>query len=59
MNRCRETGVGNKEFHERHPDWEESEFAYEVKGVWDCKKKMRLKDLTEERGFEAAPRGLV
>jgi predicted transcriptional regulator len=54
-----ETGRGNKEFNERHPDWEGSAFAYEVKGVWELRKKLTLKELKGEYGFKAAPRGLV
>jgi hypothetical protein len=54
-----ETGLGNKEFNERHPDWEGSDFAYEVKGVWELRRKLTLKDLKGEYGLKAAPRGLV
>jgi len=54
-----ETGRGNKEFNERHPDWEGSDFAYEVKRVWELRKKLTLKELKGEYGFKAAPRGLV
>jgi hypothetical protein len=54
-----ETGLGNKEFNERHPEWEGSDFAYEVKGVWELRKKLTLNGLKEEYGFKAAPRGLL
>jgi predicted transcriptional regulator len=54
-----EDGLGNKEFNERHKDWEGYDFAYEVLAVYRIEKPVTLKDLRNDHGIRSAPRGLV
>jgi len=51
--------MGNKEFNERHSDWEGYEFAYEVMSVWELRRKVTARELKEKYGFKAVPRSLV
>jgi hypothetical protein len=54
-----EQGLGNKEFSERHVDWQGYDYAYEVMGVWELRRKVWLRELKERYGFKGAPRGFV
>ena len=52
-------GLGNKEFNERHTDWDGYDYAYEILSVYDLKTPLLLMDLKKNYGWKTAPRGLV
>lgn len=52
-------GLGNKEFNERHPDWDGYDYAYEIKAVYQLALPLGLKVMKEIYGWKGAPRGLV
>jgi hypothetical protein len=52
-------GLGNKEFNERHVDWEGYDFAYEILSVYELKDPITLDILRERCGWKGASRGLV
>jgi predicted transcriptional regulator len=52
-------GLGNKEFNERHPDWNGYDYAYEIKAVYQLTLPLGLKVMKEKYGWKGAPRGLV
>lgn len=54
-----EDGLGNKEFNERHKDWEQYDFAYRIRSVYRLVKPIKLATLKETYGVKGAPRGLV
>jgi len=54
-----ENGLGNKEFNDRHKDWEGYDFAYRIVSVRKLETPVMLKELKEEYGLGGAPRGLV
>jgi predicted transcriptional regulator len=54
-----EDGLGNKEFNERHKDWDCSDFAYRVRSVYKLRKPIGLQEFKSRYGMKAAPRGLV
>lgn len=54
-----EDGLGNKEFNERHKDWDKYDFAYRIRSVYKIRKPIRLQDLKSHYGIKGAPRGLV
>lgn len=50
-------GVGNREFNERHSDWEGYDYAYGIVSVW--RNPIGLEEMRERYGIRSAPRGLV
>ena len=54
-----QTGLGNKEFNERHIDWVGYDYAYKIKSVYELKKPLTLNIMKEKYGWKSAPRGLV
>lgn len=52
-------GLGNKEYNERHPDWNGYDFAYEILSVYELKEPIALEAMKRTHGFKGAPRGLV
>ena len=54
-----EDGLGNKEFNERHQDWERYDFAYKILSVYKIAKPITMNDLRNDHGMKSAPRGLV
>jgi predicted transcriptional regulator len=52
-------GLGNKEFNERHPDWNGYDYAYEILSVRALKTPLALDDMKKRYGWKGAPRGLV
>ena len=53
------TGLGNKEYNERHPDWDGYDYAYEIESVYELTVPLELKVMKEKYGWKGAPRGLV
>ncbi|KAF8808721.1 hypothetical protein BYT27DRAFT_7096042 [Phlegmacium glaucopus] len=51
--------LGNKEFHERHRDWEGYDYAYSIKSVYELRSPITLKNMKEKYSFKSAPRGVV
>ena len=54
-----EDGVGNKEFNERHEDWEKYNYAYPVQSVYKVATPISLRELKENYGLKGAPRSAV
>jgi hypothetical protein len=54
-----EDGLGNKEFNERHKNWDKYDFAYRISSAYKNCKPIHLKDLKSCYGSKGAPRGLV
>lgn len=54
-----EDGLGNKEFNERHKDWDGYDYAYRVRSVYRLIEPVSLSDLKFKYGIKGAPRGLV
>jgi predicted transcriptional regulator len=54
-----EDGRGNKEFNERHKDWDKYNFAYRVRSVYRLRTPIKLLDMKKKYGIKGAPRGLV
>ena len=54
-----EDGLGNKEFNERHKDWDRYDFAYRIRSVRRFVKPINLASLKAIYGVKGAPRGLV
>lgn len=52
-------GLGNKEYNERHADWDGYDYAYEVKTVYELAIPLELKVMKEKYGWKGAPRGMV
>lgn len=52
-------GVGNKEFNERHEDWEKYNYAYPVQSVYKLATPISLRELKETYGMKGAPRSAV
>jgi predicted transcriptional regulator len=52
-------GLGNKEFNERHADWDGYDYAYVIKAVYQLTVPIELKVMKEKYGWKGAPRGLV
>lgn len=52
-------GLGNKEYNDRHPDWNGYDYAYEIKSVYELAVPLELKVMKEKYGWKGAPRGLV
>ena len=53
------TGLGNKEYNDRHPDWDGYDYAYEIETVYQLAVPLELKAMKEKYGWKGAPRGLV
>lgn len=51
-------GLGNKQFNERHPDWDGYGYAYEIKSVYELREPLTLAMLREQYGLKGAPRGM-
>jgi hypothetical protein len=51
--------LGNKEFNERHRDWDGYNFAYKIKSVYELCSPITLKKMKEQYGFKIAPRSIV
>jgi predicted transcriptional regulator len=54
-----EDGLGNREFNQRHPDWNNYDFAYRVRSVYRLRRPVALQELKSHYGMKGAPRGLV
>ncbi len=54
-----EDGAGNREFNTFHNDWDRYDFAYRVRSVRRLAAPISLRQMKDEYGFKAAPRGLV
>jgi predicted transcriptional regulator len=54
-----EDGVGNREFNERHVDWEGYDFAYKIVEVRRIEMPVTLGDLRRDHGVEDVPKGVV
>ena len=54
-----EDGLGNKEFNQRYPDWDNYDFACRVRSVYRLRKPVALQELKSRYGMKGAPRGLV
>lgn len=54
-----EDGRGNKEFNERHTDWDGYDYAYRIRSVYRILHPIELRGLKGKYGMKAAPRGLV
>lgn len=55
----KEDGIGNKEFNERHKDWEGFDYAYEILSVYELECPIGLEEMRGKYGMKGAPRGLV
>jgi predicted transcriptional regulator len=53
------TGLGNKEYNERYPDWDGYDYAYEITTVYELAVPLELKVMQEKYGWKGAPRGMV
>lgn len=51
--------LGNKEFNERHREWDGYDFAYKIKSVYELRSPITLKDMKEKYGLKSAPRSIV
>ncbi|EPQ51366.1 hypothetical protein GLOTRDRAFT_108245 [Gloeophyllum trabeum ATCC 11539] len=54
-----ENGLGNREFNERHKDWEGYDYAYGVRSVRKLREVIPLKRMQSDFGVRCAPRGLI
>jgi predicted transcriptional regulator len=54
-----EDGLGNKEFNERHRDWDGYDFAYRIRSVYKLRSPIGLQEFKSHYGAKGAPRGLV
>ena len=54
-----EDGLGNKEFNQRHKDWDRYDFAYHLRSVYKLRKPIVLQEFQSRYGAKGAPRGLV
>lgn len=54
-----EDGLGNKEFNQRHKDWDRYDYAYRLLSVYKLRKPIGLQDFKSRYGAKGAPRGLV
>lgn len=54
-----EDGLGNKEFNERHRDWDGYDFAYRIISVYKLRSPIGLQEFKSHYGAKGAPRGLV
>ncbi|KAF9872025.1 hypothetical protein CkaCkLH20_10362 [Colletotrichum karsti] len=56
-----ENGEGNKEFNDKHPDWNGYEFAYRINSVYQINAPggITLQQMRAEHGMRSAPRGRV
>lgn len=54
-----EDGLGNKEFNDRHPDWNGYDFAYRIRSVFRIRDPISLSQLKISYGCKGAPRGLL
>lgn len=54
-----EDGLGNREFNQRHPDWNNYDFAYPIRSVYSLHRPVTLQELKSFYGMKGAPRGLV
>jgi len=54
-----EDGSGNKEFNERHQDWDGYDFAYRVRSVYKLRRPIGLQEFKLRYGVKGPPRGLV
>ncbi|UKZ54920.1 hypothetical protein TrVGV298_008734 [Trichoderma virens] len=56
-----EDGLGNKEFNDRHADWDGYDFAYRINSVYEINASGGIKwaTLRDEHGMKGPPRGRV
>lgn len=54
-----EDGLGNKEYNERHKDYDGYDYAYKILSVYRLEQALTLDHLRLSHGFKSAPRGMV
>ena len=54
-----ENGLGNREFNERHKDWDGYDYAFEILSVYKLHKPATLAEMKGEHRMKSAPQGLV
>jgi len=50
-------GLGNREYNERHADWNGYDYAYQIKSVYELREPLTLARMKEQFGRKGAPRG--
>ena len=51
--------LGNKEYNERHKDWNGYDYAYRIRSVYELRTPITLKMMRDKYGFKSAPRSIV